>query len=110
MGFYTADRRLSYLNFAFNPAGIPGTPTREALAAWYADAAGWDPRDELTWGVAFNVFRGSAILQGIAARVARGQATSEQAKKYADSFRPLGELAWSMVQEERGETESQAKL
>ena len=105
--FYTTGIRPGYLgNRGFDPAATPGTPTAETIVHWYEHAVGWAvPDNDMDWAVAFNVFRASAILQGIAARVARRQATSEQAKTYADSFKPLGELAWDMVQRlERGRT------
>jgi aminoglycoside phosphotransferase (APT) family kinase protein len=82
---------------AFLPGETPGLPTAELILEWYKEGAGWDPRPEMPWAIAFGVFRSSAILQGIAARAARRQASSEQAKQYADAFRPLGDAAWELV-------------
>lgn len=39
----------------------------------------------------------SVILQGIAARVARRQASSAQAKRHAENFKPLAFLALEIV-------------
>ncbi|KAH8668398.1 kinase-like domain-containing protein [Xylariales sp. PMI_506] len=86
---------------AFLPGATPGLPRAEDILAWYAEEAGWDPRPEMTWGVAFGVFRASAILQGIAARVAQRQNSNEQAGAYAGAFRPLGEKAWELVQKQK---------
>lgn len=63
-----------------------------------------DRRRELQWAQAFNVFRLAAICQGIAARQAGRQASSEQARRYGDARGPLAEFAWELVKSARGET------
>lgn len=84
---------------AFLPdAGTPGLPTPDEILGWYRDAAGWDPAPDMDWAVAFSVFRLAAICQGIAARVATRQASSEQARQHADAMFPLAEFAWSLAQ------------
>ncbi|KAK9414700.1 putative Aminoglycoside phosphotransferase domain-containing protein [Seiridium unicorne] len=97
-------------NPAFVPEATPGLPRPETILAWYAEQAGWDPRPEMDWAIAFGVFRSAAILQGIAARVAQRQATSEQAKSYADAFKPSGEKAWELVERQRLSKKAQTKL
>lgn len=57
-----------------------------------------DRRRELQWAQAFNIFRLAAICQGIAARHAGRQASSEQARRYGDARGPLAEFAWELVQ------------
>lgn len=109
-GFYTVSIRPKYMSDAFVPGVTPGIPTPETIMKWYAEVAGWDPRPEMNWAVAFSVFRSSAICQGIAARWATRQATSEQAKNYADAFRPLGELAWTIIEKEKNEGNVHGKL
>ncbi|KAK3899584.1 kinase-like domain-containing protein [Staphylotrichum tortipilum] len=67
-------------------------------------AAGGSPADrarELQWAQAFNIFRLAAICQGIAARQASRQASSEQARRYAAGRTPLAEFAWDLVQTAR---------
>ncbi|KAH9905741.1 protein kinase-like domain-containing protein [Xylariomycetidae sp. FL2044] len=110
--WYTAGAaQTGYLRSgAFAPGATPGLPTPEVVMGWYAEVAGWDPRPEMNWAMAFSVFRASAICQGIAARAATGQASSAEARKYADAFRPLGELAWSLVQKEMEQVKAEAKL
>ncbi|KAI0006747.1 phosphotransferase enzyme family protein [Xylariaceae sp. FL0662B] len=105
--FYTSGVKTnqSHDNRAFAPGATPGLPTPDAILRWYGEVAGWDPRPEITWAMAFSIFRNSAICQGIAARYATRQASSAQAKQYADAFRPLGELAWRLVEEERAKGE-----
>jgi len=62
-----------------------------------------DRRRELQWAQAFNIFRLAAICQGIAARQAGRQASSEQARRYGDARGPLAEFAWQLVKSSRGE-------
>lgn len=56
-------------------------------------------RRELAWAQAFNIFRLSAICQGIAARMASRQASSAQAKRYADARDPMARFAWKLCQD-----------
>ncbi|KAK4127102.1 APH-domain-containing protein [Parathielavia appendiculata] len=60
-----------------------------------------DAKRELQWAQAFNIFRLAAICQGIAARQAGRQASSEQARRYGDARGPLAEFAWELVQSAR---------
>ncbi|KAI1125250.1 phosphotransferase enzyme family protein [Nemania abortiva] len=102
MPFYTHEASKSYnpQAKAFLPGATPGLPTPDAILGWYKEAAGLDPRPEMHWAMAFSVFKYSAISQGIAARYATRQASSAEAQKYAQAFKPLGELAWSLVKQE----------
>ncbi|KAH6660191.1 phosphotransferase enzyme family protein [Truncatella angustata] len=95
---------------AFLPGATPGLPTPEVLMKWYADTAGWDPRPDINWGMSFAIFRLSAICQGIAARVAQRQASSEQAKKHSEALGPLAEFAWELVGTEKDQVRPAAKL
>ena len=85
-------------NEAFLPGHCPGMPTREQLTQWYSEIAGWDPRSEVLWGDAFGIFRGSIIMQGIAARYALRQASSARAKEYVVQMAPFAEVAWGLVE------------
>ena len=92
----------------FLPGRTPGLPTSAQIVSWYADASGYDPREgrELAWGAAFNLFRLASICQGIAARYATRQASSERAREHARERGPLAEVAWELVkqaQEEGGD-------
>ncbi|EKG22087.1 Aminoglycoside phosphotransferase [Macrophomina phaseolina MS6] len=93
----------------FRPGATPGLPAHEDLVALYAETAGWDPAPDMTWGEAFNLYRGAVILQGIAARYARRQASSLKAKEYGEGMGPMGELAWNLVQKAKN-AEGKAKL
>jgi len=85
-------------NPAFLPKATPGLPSKSQLMSWYAEVAGWDPTPDVTWADAFSVYKGAVIMQGIAARYAVRQASSEKAKDYADQMPPMGEFAWQVVQ------------
>ena len=85
-------------NSAFVPGATPGLPLEGQALAWYSAVAGWDPVPDMSWGAAFGMLRSCVIMQGIAARYALRQASSANAKSYADMMVPFGELAWSLVQ------------
>ncbi|CAK7271277.1 hypothetical protein SEPCBS119000_004520 [Sporothrix epigloea] len=102
-------------NPLFLPGRLPGLPTLDEITAMYAAEAGWTPTaSELRWAAAFNIFRLAAICQGIAARAASRQASSEAALSYAKARVPLAQLAWEMMKDARGlqcrKDDAQAKL
>jgi len=86
----------------FLPGETPGLPTKEQCISWYSEVAGWDPTPDFTWGEAFGVYRGSIIMQGIAARYAMRQASSAKAKDYADQMKPFAEVGWDLVCKYKG--------
>ena len=86
-------------NPAFCPsANTPGLPSRSQCLRWYTEVGCWDPSSEVDWGDAFAAFRNSVIMQGIAARYAQRQASSEKAKEIGDSMGPFGEFSWSLIE------------
>ncbi|KAG9242968.1 putative acyl-CoA dehydrogenase family member 10 [Calycina marina] len=95
---------------AFQPGKTPGLPTKDTLVKWYAEVAGWDPTPDLTWGVAFHFFRATAIYQGIAARYAVRQASSEKAKLNGEIRIPMGKLAWECLQKAKANVGEKARL
>ncbi|KAH9908717.1 phosphotransferase enzyme family protein [Xylariomycetidae sp. FL2044] len=94
---------------AFRPGATPGLPRPDDVVRWYAEAAGWDPAPEIRWAAAFSTFRLAAICQGIAARVARRQASSESARGHALAMGPLAEFSWGLVRKEIEEEEEEEK-
>ncbi len=95
-------------NDAFIANTTPGLPAYSQCIAWYAEVVEEGPRktgraqeleEELKWGNAFNVFKGAIIMQGIAARYAVRQASSEKAKEYGAMMGPMGEVTWDLVTE-----------
>ena len=87
-------------------------PPLETVLQWYTAVAGWDPTPDFSFANAFCLWRTSIISQGIAARNARGQASSSEAQKYGQKMFPLGELAWKTVTEyeQSHKPSSKAKL
>jgi len=49
-------------------------------------------------------------MQGIAARYARRQASSANAKSYADMMQPFGEFAWTLVVKAKNSAGSRSRL
>lgn len=90
-------------------ADFPGLPTQAEAVRWYGETVGYDiPTSELLWAMSFGLFRDSIIFQGIAARYAMRQASSEKAMVYGRERTPFAEMAWQMVakvkQAESGKT------
>ncbi|KAK3939120.1 kinase-like domain-containing protein [Diplogelasinospora grovesii] len=112
--FYTCRLSTEQLHSAhpgFVPGATPGLPTLAEITALYFSVADPPTRSsgpkaaedrererELQWAQAFNMFRQSAICQGIAARHAARQASSEKARQYAAARAPLANFAWELVQ------------
>lgn len=92
----SANRR----NASFVEGTTPGLPTKAQCVEWYESVAGYsvNPR-ELLWAEAFGIYRGAIIMQGIKARYAQRQASSEKAVEYGKLMEPQAELAWQSVKE-----------
>ena len=69
----------------------------DAYVDAYVARTGLDPRPHLAVYFAYNFFRISAILQGIAGRVRDGTATSAYAAAKAELVRPLAATAWEFA-------------
>lgn len=76
-------------------AEIPGI---EELTDLYCRLTGRDRISDLNWYFSFNLFRLTAILQGIAARVRDGTASSSKATEAAARVLPLANVAWHFAQ------------
>ncbi len=75
-----------------------GIPTEEEYVAAYCARTGRDGIANLDFYVAYNMFRLAAIIHGIKGRVARGTAASAHARKSAEGFETLADLAWAQAQ------------
>lgn len=95
---------------AFQNNTTPGLPSIEQCLQWYGEAAGWEPTPELSWGNAFSCYRLAIIMQGIAARYATRQASSERAGEYGKAMRPFGEVAWELVEQAKHDAKARSKL
>jgi aminoglycoside phosphotransferase (APT) family kinase protein len=78
-----------------------GIPAEDDYIRLYCDRTGFTTPDQLKtdWNfyLAYNLFRLSAILQGIAKRVEMGTASSPQAVASGQGAKHLAELAWSFA-------------
>ena len=92
------DELAARTNPAFRPTThTPGLPSRSQCVQWYTEVAGWDPSSEVDWGDAFATFRNGVIMQGIAARYAQRQASSEKANEIGHLMKPYGEFSWGLI-------------
>lgn len=89
---------------------LQGVPTLSDAHARYSDIANWDPATNWTFAEAFAHLRLAVITQGIAARVARKQASSLKAIHHAQLFKPLGELAWIIIEADTETKHEKAKI
>lgn len=56
----------------------------------------------MDWGDTFATFRNGVIMQGIAARYALRQASSEKAKEIGDLMGPYGDFSWGLIERWKG--------
>jgi aminoglycoside phosphotransferase (APT) family kinase protein len=77
-----------------------GIPSEQAYVARYCQRTGRAsiPAAEFEYYLAFNMFRLTAILQGIMARALQGNASSQEAVETGKRARPLAEEAWRQVE------------
>lgn len=89
----------------FLPGRVPGLPQPDKILEWYTETSGYDPRSEIPWGMAFNIWKLAGVCQGIAARYAVRQASSEKAKHHAVTRGPMADFAWALSEEaKKGES------
>ncbi|KAH7109894.1 kinase-like domain-containing protein [Dendryphion nanum] len=85
--------QLREIQHKLQHGNVRGIPTVEECYKWYQSIVEWDPRDGVDWALAFGNFRTAVIMQGIAARLAMGQASGIKAKEYA--LQTLPYALWS---------------
>ena len=86
-------------NAGFVPGACPGLPAEDECVQWYTEVAGWNPKPDLLWGEAFSIYRGTIIMQGIAARHALRVASSARATEYGNAMKPYAEVAWQLIED-----------
>lgn len=99
--YFMASREGVNPHRGFIPGATPGLPEAAEVVRWYAEVSGYDPAPELSWGMAFNTWRNAGVCQGIAARMALRQASSERATHYADARNAFAEVAWELTVDAR---------
>ncbi|KAF2858754.1 APH-domain-containing protein [Piedraia hortae CBS 480.64] len=93
----TPAREAEVAHAGFIPGATAGLPTLEQCIKWYEEGMDRVDRRELEWAEAFNVYRNTVIMHGIAARYARRQASSARAIKYVKQLKPFSDAAWELV-------------
>lgn len=73
-------------------------PTMDEAAQIYCKATGRSHVPDLNWYYAYNLFRLTGILQGIAGRVRDGTASSAKAMESAKRTVPLAQASWTYAQ------------
>jgi aminoglycoside phosphotransferase (APT) family kinase protein len=95
----TPERFRGILGYDLKALGIP---LEDEYIKWYCDHTGTSSPEQLKadWAffLSYNMFRMSAILQGIAKRAQIGTASSLQAQTAGERARPMAELAWKYAQ------------
>jgi aminoglycoside phosphotransferase (APT) family kinase protein len=76
---------------------LPGVPSLENQLQCYKQASGWDPQPYWSFAVVYSHLRLAVITHGIAARLARGQASSANAKRLAVVYPLLSGLAMEEI-------------
>ena len=86
---------------AFKDLDLPGLgiPTLDEYVAAYCRRTGRERIENWNFYLAYNLFRGAGIAQGIAGRVRDGTAASAWAVEVSSSVRPTAEAAWAVAQE-----------
>lgn len=79
-----------------------GIPSEEEYVAAYCRRTGRKEIAHWEFYQVFNLFRLSAILQGILGRVRDGTAANKEAANTAARAKPLAEMGWQLVQEKFG--------
>lgn len=84
---------------SFRPGATPGLPNLRECHDVYKESAGWDAAKDCAWGNAFAAFRSAVIMQGIAARYARRQTSSNSAMEHIQRMRPFSLEAYESMQQ-----------
>jgi aminoglycoside phosphotransferase (APT) family kinase protein len=71
-----------------------GIPSRDEYVAMYCERTGRPGIENLSFYLAYNMFRIAGILQGVMKRVVDGTAASLQAVEAGRAARPMAELGW----------------
>jgi len=74
-----------------------GIPSEQAYREQYAQRTGRDTESHWAFYIAYNLFRISAILHGIAERAASGSAAAADAVETGRKAAPLAELGWAIA-------------
>ena len=73
-------------------------PSESDIVAHYCELTGRDSVPNWDFYMIYNLFRIAAILQGVAARAAQGNASNQEAEMVGARAKPIAEYAWSLVE------------
>jgi aminoglycoside phosphotransferase (APT) family kinase protein len=93
----TLTAELKELQENFRPKNVPGIPSMKQCLTWYWGGVDWAATGFLDWGIAFSNFRTAVIMQGIAARIVRGQASGAKARQFAQQTLAYASWAYARV-------------
>lgn len=77
---------------------ILGIPSESEYVAWYGQVTGREAAEHWDFYIAYNLFRMSAILHGIAQRAVDGNAAAADAEETGRKAGPLADLGWEAAQ------------
>ncbi|KAI8991478.1 kinase-like domain-containing protein [Mycotypha africana] len=103
-----SDSNSNMLGFKDSKEPLPIPEAAELMEHYCSILEEPFPIPRWKFAVAFSFFRLAVIIQGIAARVARKQASSAQAKSYASRFKPVAQMCLNIVDE--GDIDNLSKL
>ena len=83
-----------------------GIPSAQAYLARYCERTGAAPPSAPEWNfyLAYNLFRGAAISQGILKRALEGSAASAYALEAGKKARIVADIAWQRIEADTGQT------
>jgi aminoglycoside phosphotransferase (APT) family kinase protein len=83
-----------------------GIPSAEAYLTRYCERTGAAAPSAIEWSfyIAYNLFRGAAISQGILKRALDGSAASAHAFEAGRKARAVADVAWRRIQADTGQT------
>jgi aminoglycoside phosphotransferase (APT) family kinase protein len=82
------------VGLAFSDLAALNIPTMEQAIEIYCKATGRPGIPDLNWYFAYNLFRLTGILQGIAGRIRDGTASNARAHESAARVKPLAQASW----------------
>jgi aminoglycoside phosphotransferase (APT) family kinase protein len=110
LGHPLADLAFNCMTY-YLPAGHPvaagfvgadiaalGIPDEDSYVAGYARARGLEAIPEWRYFMIFSLFRTAAIQHGVWQRALRGNAASETAARFGDSYRMVADAGWKLVE------------
>ncbi|CAG8474814.1 10434_t:CDS:2, partial [Racocetra fulgida] len=97
MNFFTKDLPGSPITGLRDVKNLPIPSANELIQAYCEKSGRQYPIPNFEFAIAFTFFRTAVILQGIAARIARKQASSAKANAYAKGFKDFALMGLEII-------------